>query len=368
VAERPFLLNADLGMWVAASADSVDAVLGDASLLVRPPTSPVPNHIEGSPAGTIFSRLVRMNDGAFHAGAKLAVMHALGRIDAGYLAETAGRLATPILSAGGEVDLRRLAFEVPISAMALVIGVPCSEIRRIAHSVAAFVGCVAAGATSQAIEGAIHAAGDLIGLFEPIASKVASDPLHELALRCPMADDDPLVVVANAVGILMQTLEATAGLIGNALVAMSRNAGLVTAVRDSDGTAAAVVREVLRHDAPIQNTRRFVAAPTAVAGVDLVPGDAILVVLAAANRDPSVNPDPHGFRLDRIAPRLFSFGEGPHQCPGETLAVAIATRILHDLSRANLDLASLCGPVLYHPLPNARIPDLGTMAGQRCMQ
>ena len=83
-------------------------------------------------------------------------------------------------------------------------------------------------------------------------------------------------VAANAVGFLSQTLEATAGLVGNALVAAGRSRAWLGKPAD------ALVRHVLLHDPPVHNTRRFVAEPGTVAGVPVAPGDAILVVLAAA--------------------------------------------------------------------------------------
>ncbi|MFL6199116.1 MAG: hypothetical protein ACJ76J_08070 [Thermoanaerobaculia bacterium] len=54
---------------------------------------------------------------------------------------------------------------------------------------------------------------------------------------------------------------------------------------------------MLRYDPPVQNTRRFVVEDGVVAGRALKEGDAVLVLLAAANRDP--------------AGKLFTFGAGP---------------------------------------------------------
>src|SRR6266571_2354696 len=51
---------------------------------------------------------------------------------------------------------------------------------------------------------------------------------------------------------------------------------------------------------------------------------AILVVLAAATHDPSVNPHPERFDPFRCERTAFTFGAGPHACPGQALATAIA--------------------------------------------
>ena len=86
----------------------------------------------------------------------------------------------------------------------------------------------------------------------------------------------------------------------------------------------AVLLEVLRHDPPVQNTRRFVARDGDVAGQGMREGDAVLVLLAAANRDPAANPAPERFDPCRQERRIFTFGAGIHACPGDALAIAIA--------------------------------------------
>ena len=63
VARRPFGFDDDLGLWVAAGADAVSAVLADSALVVRPPAEPVPAGLVGTAAGDVFGRLVRMTDG-----------------------------------------------------------------------------------------------------------------------------------------------------------------------------------------------------------------------------------------------------------------------------------------------------------------
>ncbi|MEO5772245.1 MAG: cytochrome P450 [Burkholderiaceae bacterium] len=63
----------------------------------------------------------------------------------------------------------------------------------------------------------------------------------------------------------------------------------------------ALVQETSRYDSPAQYTRRFVATQTRIAGVDLEPGTVLLLVLAAANRDPRANSQPQEFMLERRA-------------------------------------------------------------------
>ena len=119
--------------------------------------------------------------------------------------------------------------------------------------------------------------------------------------------------------------------------------------------------EVARHDAPVQNTRRFVAEDGVVAGTPMRAGDAILVLLAAANRDPAANADPARFDHERTDPRVFTFGLGAHACPGAILAVTIAAAGVAYLLDAGIPLDDLMGRVTYRPSPNARIASFGAL-------
>lgn len=116
-----------------------------------------------------------------------------------------------------------------------------------------------------------------------------------------------------------------------------------------------VIEEVLRYDPPAQNTRRYLAQSGHVAGQAMQEGDAILVVLAAANRDPSLNPNPERFDILRRDRHMFTFGAGLHSCPGNTLAALIAQAGVEQLMASGTDLERLAATVVYRPSVAVRI-------------
>jgi cytochrome P450 len=85
-------------------------------------------------------------------------------------------------------------------------------------------------------------------------------------------------------------------------------------------------------------------------------GDGILIVLAAANRDPAANPDPDRFDPSRKDRRIFTFGAGGHACPGERLATTIAQAGIEALLRAGLDPERFAATRSYRPATNVRVP------------
>jgi cytochrome P450 len=239
-----------------------------------------------------------------------------------------------------QTDARRLtdfAFRFTAEVVASLLGAAPETLPSIARWTDDFVRCLAPGSSAAELKRGKAAAGHLLDLGR--------------SLR-PSEGPDADVMVANAIGFLSQSYEATAGLIGNTLLALARHADLRRAV-------PAVVREVVRHDPPVQNTRRYVAQDGRVAGVEMKAGDAILVVLAAANRDPAANPEPDEFDVMRAAPQVFTFGAGPHACPGAMLATTIATAGVQQLISAGLVFEGLADAVRYRPSVNTRIPLFG---------
>ncbi|MEU8588235.1 cytochrome P450 [Streptomyces sp. NPDC048664] len=353
-AERPFAHDETLGAWVAADAAAVRAVLGTPSLRVRPAAEPVPAGIVGTAAGEVFGELVRMTDGPLQRRLKALVVQALARPDRDRVAGLAAASTRAVL-AGGEVPYQELMFGVPARTVAALMGLTDGADAEAARLIGDFVQCIPAGADEEQYKAAAVAAASLKDLLGPGLDGRGEGLLAEL-VRAARADSwpDTAPLLANAVGFLSQTYDATAGLIGNTLLALSRGAA-----RPGDPKAAdALVREVVRHDAPIQNTRRFAAEAFTHGDHVVEPGGQVLVVLAAANRDPSVNPDPHTLLLDRVNPVVFTFGAGAHRCPGEDLATAISGAVVGELLAAGWNPATLPESPRYRPLANARIPHL----------
>ncbi|MEV3991482.1 cytochrome P450 [Streptomyces sp. NPDC049837] len=356
--ERPFAFDERVGAWVAADAAAVRTVLGSPALRVRPPAEPVPAGITGTAAGEVFGDLVRMTDGDLQRRLKAVVTDALGTVDAGRTrALAAGHTRDALTVRQDRPDLfQDLMFGVPARTVASLCGLDRDAGAEAARAIGDFVQCIPASATPEQQRAAAVAAAGLRELLGPgiEAGESGTGLLGDLvraATRASWSGTAPLL--ANAVGFLSQTYDATAGLIGNTLVALARGTAKVPGTPEE---TEALVREIVRYDAPVQNTRRFAAEPFAYAGSTVEPGGQVLVVLAAANLDPAVNPDPHELRPGRADPVVFTFGAGAHRCPGEEIAVSIATAVAGELIAAGLAPGDLPPEPEYRPLANARIP------------
>ncbi|WIY58953.1 cytochrome P450 [Bacillus arachidis] len=76
------------------------------------------------------------------------------------------------------------------------------------------------------------------------------------------------------------------------------------------------VDELIRFDGPAQGTGRIAAKTTKIRDTTIQKGDVIVVLFAAANRDPEVFPEPDSIILDRSKNPHLGFGWGPHTCVG----------------------------------------------------
>jgi cytochrome P450 len=351
VARAPLAYDDALGLWVAASAEAVTAVLTNDLGRVRPAAEPVPRVLLGSSAAEIFGRFVRMNDGPRHPVLKHAVAATLGSLDetrlAGPSREWAHLLAAELAETAAPRLVTGFAFRLPIYTVGSLLGVPRDQLPRLARSMGDFVTAAAPGGGPETVERGKEAADLLLALFRSLLVDPDAVGLLPILAREAHAvgENEDEAILANGIGFLFQAHDATAGLIGNALLALAAQPETRRQAASDPGLLRQVLQEVVRYDPPIQNTRRFVARDGLVAGCSMKEGDAVLVVLAAANRDPAVQDG-----------RCFTFGIGPHACPGEMLATTIAKAGIESLLHAGIDFERLADSVSYRPSANARIP------------
>jgi cytochrome P450 len=298
-----------------------------------------------------------MNDGDRHYPFKQAVSASLASLSAARATQQSVKWARCLLDEGLSDRLSLFAFHLPVYVVASLLGVPEDMLRQTAVWMSDFARCFAPASDPDQIERGKTAAGHLLQMFRNL-------PNREDGLLSALAREAPGsargfgcdAVIANGIGFLSQSYEATAGLIGNTLLALASRPQIRDQVSADPDLLRSVIQEVLRYDSPVQNTRRFLAEDGFVAGEKMRAGDAILVILAAANRDPSANPNPDRFDVFRKDRRIFTFGVGSHACPGEALATTIARAGVERLIASGVAIERLPETMTYRASVKARIP------------
>ena len=339
------LFDAELGLWVASRAETVEAVLAHPDCRVRPPHEPVPPAIAQRAAGQVFARLMRMNEGAAHRCPRAIIEPALAALDAQHVATVVRQLSTRMKTPD------EWMFTLPVSVVAHLLGVPCTQLKAVAGLTRDFVACLSPLSNAAQLQKADIGVSQLSQMFNGVLEEIGL-----LALIRRGDWQDAQVLNANLIGLLSQTCEATAGLIGNTRVLLCQRPDLVEQILRAPTLVAALVEEVARYDSPVQNTRRFVARRCTIGRRVVEAVDTFLVLLAASNRDPDANPDPDTFQLEGAHRRVFSFGSGRHHCPGQTLALTIASHVILAMLQRQPSLFASAIPFSYWPSLNGRIP------------
>jgi cytochrome P450 len=131
-------------------------------------------------------------------------------------------------------------------------------------------------------------------------------------------DDEEVARLALVMFIV--GVETTTTLIGSALRLLLEDPARIEELRHNRELVKPAIEEVLRCESPVQNVGRLVASEREIDGQRLAPGERVLLMTGAANRDPAVYPQPDRYDPRRAGPPHVAFGDGPHVCLGATLA------------------------------------------------
>jgi beta-dihydromenaquinone-9 omega-hydroxylase len=153
--------------------------------------------------------------------------------------------------------------------------------------------------------------------------------------------------------LLIAGNETTTNLLGNMLLALVDNPEEWIRLRQRPELVPAAVNEALRYDAPIQGFFRTTMAPYPIRDTTIEPGARVLLLFAAANRDPRRYLDPDRFSIERDARDHLAFGSGIHQCLGESLAQMEGGLVLRELTE-RVRIVEIAGDVVRTANPTLR--------------
>lgn len=244
----------------------------------------------------------------------------------------AGELADQLPREGGPVDLAALfCVPLPVEVMREVLGLPAPDAALFRTWSAAFSSTVRlTSVRRQELIAQLSAyVTELIGrrrrepgtglIDDLIAARLGDDRLSEQELLY-------MVLTLTAAGN-----DITSTALGKALLVLLDGGGEWWARLVAEpGLLPAAVDELLRYAAlGGGGMLRVAAADVELPSGTVKAGEAVVIPLAAAHRDPQAYPDPDEVRLDRGAqPPLLVFGGGPHHCMGAALARAELTAAL----------------------------------------
>ncbi len=261
----------------------------------------------------------------------------------------------------GEVELLdALAYPLPLRMVCDLLGVP-----REAHDhVRAMSAGIARGLdpdlllAPEELAARTTAVHDFLEFFGDLVDQRRRVPRADLITGLVQAEEaGARMTRTELLGTLLILVvaghETTVNLIGNGVLALIRDPEQFHRLRADPALCEPAVDEVLRYDAPVHLTTRTAHAEITVGDRTFAEGEAVIVLLASANRDPRAFPDADRFDVARYAggarpERHLSFGLGLHYCLGAPLARLEMSVVLRALA-ARVESMTLLETPPYRP-------------------
>jgi cytochrome P450 len=228
--------------------------------------------------------------------------------------------------AAGRFDLvPAFAAPLPIAVITDLMGVPDADADRFAR-VGTVIGSALDGIRSLSHAARLQSANETLkGLFETLFELRRREPADDLISRIVAAEGDriqPREMLPMCNLLLVAGFETTVNLIGNAVNALLDNPDQwADLCADPAGLAGPAIEETLRWDPPAQRTARCALDEVELDGRTVRPGQYVITLLGAANRDPEVFRSPGTFDIHREqAADHLAFSGGVHYCVGQPLA------------------------------------------------
>jgi cytochrome P450 len=217
------------------------------------------------------------------------------------------------------------ALPLPIDVIGDLLGVPEPDRAWFPARVAAFDAVLELGQqhSLRRVRAANAAADELTGYFADLVAARRADPREDLISDLVRLDGpDRLAepeLLASLIVMFNAGFRTTANMFGNGLALLFEHPDALAELRADAARAPAFIEEILRYEPPLHFAVRFAAQDCEIAGVPLVAGQSVLVLMAAANRDPRRFPDPDVFDPARTDNHHLTFTAGPHYCLGAAL-------------------------------------------------
>jgi cytochrome P450 len=345
-----------LHAWVVTGYDDVMSVLQDFSA----DRTPTPDHLAKlgmdalTPVATVMLKQMLYMDPPQHTRIRMLAARGFAppRVEAlrEHIAGITSELLDRASRAGDRVDIiADFARPLPAIVSCEMLGLPAVDWPRLSgwtQSFAELLGNFQHGPVRAARACATVEA--MTDYFRRAirAHRLRPDGLLG-ALTTAEVDGDRLdedEVIANAIITLVGGLETTTNLIGNGLLALLRHPDQWEQLRNDPTQMPEAIEEMLRFDSPIQHTARVAADDCVLGGHQIRRRQAVIAVIAAANRDPAAFSEPDRLDIRRAGNRHLAFGWSTHTCFGAPLArleaqlafAALAERVTSERAPADV--------------------------------
>ncbi|GAA0617324.1 cytochrome P450 [Sporichthya brevicatena] len=190
----------------------------------------------------------------------------------------------------------------------------------------------------------------------------------DLLSRLIAAEEDGDRLTTTELANLLFTIiaagnETTAGLITTGTYLLLSNPEQRVRLGERPELIENTIDEILRYESPLQNVfMRFALEDTEIDGEPIIQNEQVMGLIAAANRDPAVFPDPDRFDIERTnLNETLAFGHGIHFCIGRAIGRQTGVVTLGSLFRRFPDMRLAAEPTWRKTLPSRRLDRLDVL-------
>jgi cytochrome P450 len=312
---------------------------------------------EMGPIAQLMVRLMLFMDPPAHTRLRSLASYAFGPARVAVLRSHIREIVQRLLEAvrqNHRMDLiRDLAEPLPAIVTAEMLGVPAEDRHRLKAWSTDFAEML--GNFQHNPEHAprmLHTVHDMSTYFRDVIRQQHEHPREGLVHSLMMAevDGDRLSdeeVIASSIVTMVGGLETTTNLIGNGVLTLLRKPEEMKRLHEDLTLIPSAVEEMLRYESPSQHTGRLAAEDVELGGKTIKKGQAVMAVMAAANRDPERFAEPDRFDITRADNRHLAFGYAAHFCFGAALARVEGQEALEAVMRDLPDLKLEPGPLVW---------------------
>lgn len=340
----------DEGYWVVATHELIREVSRDGDTFSSYENTALNRYADNAPRGMIeANRALMLNmDAPEHTRLRSIVARgftprSIARLRAG-LTERAAEIVARATAAGSGDFVDQVARELPLQAIADVIGVPQDERAKIFEWCTTMTGREdpeVAGDPAEAIAAVFEYANGL-------AAQRRENPADDIVTALVRAQDDEGALTDAEFGFFVVIMmvagsETTRNAIAHGLLAFQDNPDQWALYRHEGPDTAA--DEIIRWASPVLSFQRTATVDTVLGGQRIAAGDRVLLLYASANFDEAAFDDPLTFDITRSPnPHLAFGGTGPHYCLGTHLARTEVRLIFDALAEHVPDLRVVGAP------------------------
>lgn len=244
-----------------------------------------------------------------------------------------------LVAAGGGDLVADLFKPLPSMVVAHYLGVPAADRGLFDRWTEAIVEAGTAGAADSTAEGpnAAEATTQLLAYFSELIERRRREPGDDTVshlVAAGVCDDDRglLSVLAYVFTVITGGNDTTTGNLGGAALLLARHPRQRALLADRPELVPDAVEEFLRLTSPVQGLARTLTRDVTLHGVTVPAGRKVLLLYAAANRDPrQYGADADELDVRRRPTRLLTFSQGSHHCIGAAAARLQAVVALKEL-------------------------------------